>query len=131
MLFASWPAHTSLAVNIAASFLLTVIVTFITKPTDIETLVKFYARVQPFGFWKPIRREAERRGLVPVNDRMPRIDLINGFIASTFQLTLGIIPFYAFLRNWTQVGIWSVICVVVMVVLYFTWYKNLPSPEER
>ena len=67
---------------------------------------------------------------MPVNDKMPSIDLMNGFIASAFQLTLGIIPFYMFLRNWDQVYIWSGICVVVMIVLYFTWYKNLPSADE-
>lgn len=131
LLFPSWPVHTSLAVNVLAAFVLTVIITFVTKPTDTEILVKFYSRVQPFGFWKPIRLEAERRGLVPVNNRMPRIDLMNGFIASAFQLTLAIIPFYAFLRNWTQVLIWSGICITTSIVLYFTWYKNLPSADER
>jgi hypothetical protein len=86
--------------------------------------------VRPFGFWKPIRLEAERRGLVPPNDKMPRIDMLNAVIASVFQLTLGIIPFYMFLRKWDQVWIWSAILLVVTVLLYFTWYKNLPSPDE-
>jgi Na+/proline symporter len=130
LLFASWPIYTAIGVSIAASFILTVITTFLTKPADTELLVKFYARVRPFGFWKPIRLEAERRGLVPPNDRMPRIDMLNAVIASVFQLTLGIIPFYMFLREWTQVWIWSGICLVVSIVLYFSWYKNLPSPDE-
>ena len=91
---------------------------------------KYYARIRPIGFWKPIRLEAERRALVPVGDRMRHIDLLNGFLASFFQLTLGIIPFYLFLRNWTQALVWSGICQVMIVVLYFTWYKNLPSPDE-
>lgn len=130
LLFASWPVHISLPVNVIAAFVLTVIVTFLTKPADTEVLVKFYARVQPFGFWKPIRLEAERRGLVPVNNCMPKIDLMNGFIASAFQLSLGIIPFYMFLRNWSQLLLWSFICIGISIVLYFTWYKNLPSPDE-
>jgi SSS family solute:Na+ symporter len=130
LLFPEWPVHISIPVNVIVSFVLTVIITFLSKPADTELLVKFYAKVRPFGFWKPIRLEAERRGLVPINDKMPSVDLMNGFIASLFQLTLGIIPFYMFLRNWNQVFIWSGICVVVMIVLYFTWYKNLPSPDE-
>ncbi|HCA80791.1 MAG TPA: hypothetical protein DEP53_13770, partial [Bacteroidetes bacterium] len=63
-------------------------------------------------------------------DKMPRIDMLNAMIASLFQLTLGIIPFYMFLRQWDQVWIWSAILLIVTVTLYFTWYKNLPSPDE-
>jgi Na+/proline symporter len=130
LFFASWPVSTSLPASIVTSFALTVIITYMTKPTDTEVLVKFYARIRPIGFWKPIRLEAERRALVPVDDRMRHIDLLNGFLASFFQLTLGIIPFYLFLRNWTQAILWSGICLAMIVVLYFTWYKNLPSPDE-
>ena len=130
LLFPSWPIHTSIGFCTVASFVMTIIITFLTKPADTEILVKFYARVRPFGFWRPIRLEAERRGLVPQNDAMPRIDMLNGLIASLFQLTLGIIPFYMFLRQWSQVWIWCGICVVTAIALYFTWYKNLPSPDE-
>lgn len=130
LFFASWPVSTSLPASIVTSFALTIIITYMTKPTDTEVLVKFYARIRPIGFWKPIRLEAERRSLVPVDDRMRHIDLLNGFLASFFQLTLGIIPFYLFLRNWTQALLWSGICLAMIVVLYFTWFKNLPSPDE-
>ncbi len=65
-----------------------------------------------------------------MNDKMPRIDILNGFIASAFQLCLGIIPFYLFLRNWSQAILWSGICLCTIILLYFTWYKNLPSPDE-
>jgi Na+/proline symporter len=130
LLVPEWPVHTSIAVSVATSFVLTVMITFMTKPSDTELLVQFYAKVRPFGFWKPIRLEAERRGLVPVHDKMPRIDMLNAVIASGFQLTLGIIPFYMFLRQWDQVWIWSGVLLAVTVLLYFTWYKNLPSPDE-
>jgi hypothetical protein len=38
---------------------------------------------------------------------MPKLDVVNAFVACAFQLSLG-----------------------VAAVLYFTWYKNLPSPDE-
>ena len=95
-----------------------------------DVLVKFYARVRPFGFWGPVRREAVRRGLVPANDKMPRIDLLNGFITAVFQFALACIPFYALLRYWPQFGIWTAVAAGVAVVLYFTWYKNLPAKDE-
>lgn len=131
LFFASWPLYTAIGVSMIAAFLLTVLITVLTKPSDAEILVKFYSRVRPFGFWKPIRLEAERRGLVPPNDRMPRIDMLNAVLASAFQLCLGVIPFYLLLRNWNQALLWTAVCLILVVILYMTWYKNLPSPEDN
>ncbi|MBM4160466.1 MAG: hypothetical protein FJ217_05125 [Ignavibacteria bacterium] len=125
-----WSTVKTLAVDTIASFFITVIIGFIAKPTDLEILVKFYSKVRPFGFWKPVRLEAERRGLVPVNDPMPRIDIANGFITVLFQVSLALIPFHLFLRQWSLMVLWIAITLTLGVILYFTWYKNLPSPEE-
>jgi hypothetical protein len=95
-----------------------------------EVLVKFYAKVRPFGFWGPVRRECVKRGLVPAKDKMPKIDILNGFVAAAFQFSLAILPFYLFLRNWKQLGLWAGAAAAIAVVLYFTWYKNLPSKDE-
>jgi SSS family solute:Na+ symporter len=120
----------TLAVDTIASFIVTLAIGFYTKPTDMDVLVKFYSKVRPFGFWKPVRLEAERRGLIPVNDPMPRIDILNGFLTMFFQVGLALTPFYLFLREWPAL-IGSAIGVLVLgVVLYFTWYKNLPSKDE-
>jgi len=128
--FASWPVSLSLAVNVISSLIVTIVCGFLFTPTQMPILVKFYSKVRPFGFWKPVRMECERQGLVPVNDWMPRIDMLNGGITVIFQISLALIPFYLFLRKWTEMSLWIVICVSLSVVLYFTWYKNLPSPEE-
>jgi hypothetical protein len=39
-------------------------VTFLTKPEKMDHLVKFYVMSRPVGWWGPVRREAERRGLL-------------------------------------------------------------------
>ena len=124
------PLHEAILFLMTASTVVTVVITYLTPAADMESLVAFYARVRPFGFWKPVREEAERRGLIPVNDPMPRMDILNGFIAAFFQLCLGILPFYMFLKNWTQAGLWAAVTLIVAIVLYFTWYKNLPSADE-
>ncbi|OVE79181.1 sodium:solute symporter [bacterium I07] len=41
-------------------------VTLLTKPDDMDRLVKVYVQTRPIGFWGPVRREAERRGLIQV-----------------------------------------------------------------
>jgi Na+/proline symporter len=39
-------------------------VTFLTKPDDMEHLVRYYVMARPLGFWGPVRREAIKRGLI-------------------------------------------------------------------
>jgi hypothetical protein len=104
---------------------------FIFKPTDKQVLVKFYSKVKPFGFWGPIRKESVAQGLMNANNREPMWDAINGLIAPVFQFTVALLPFYMFLRKWPQFWTVAAIMMAVMVVLYFTWYKNLPSKDEK
>jgi Na+/proline symporter len=39
-------------------------VTWLTKPEDMDHLVKYYVQARPIGFWGPVKREARRRGLI-------------------------------------------------------------------
>jgi len=125
------PLHWTIVFLMTSCFALTVMMTVLMRPADMETLVRFYVKVRPFGLWGPVRREAVRRGLIPAKDPMPTMDVVNAVIASFFQLCLGIIPLYMFLKEWTSMSLWLALCAVTLVVLYFTWYKYLPSPEER
>ena len=38
--------------------------TLLTKPEDMDRLVRYYVMSRPLGWWEPVRREAERRGLI-------------------------------------------------------------------
>jgi solute:Na+ symporter, SSS family len=129
-LFGKLHAAASLATDMGLSLAATLVAAALTKPADMEVLVKFYARVRPFGFWGPVRRECVRRGLVPANDKMPRIDMLNGLVTAAFQFSLAVLPFYLFLREWKQLGIWAGATAALAFILYFSWYKNLPSKDE-
>lgn len=50
----------SLFVIVSVTTLCWVVVTALTPPTDTETLKKFFARVHPGGFWKPIAAQTPR-----------------------------------------------------------------------
>ena len=39
-------------------------ITFLTKPEDMDRMVKYYVMSRPLGWWKPVQLEAERRGLL-------------------------------------------------------------------
>jgi Na+/proline symporter len=129
--FSFFSAGLTLAVDILASLFVTLLIGFITKPADMEVLLKFYAKVQPFGVWRPVRLEAEKRGLVEKNNPMPKLDALNGVVTIFFQISLALIPFYMFLRFWNEMFMWIIILIMLTVVLYFTWYKTLPSPSEK
>lgn len=80
--------------------------------------------------YETVRREAERRRLVPAKDPMPKLDVVNAFVACAFQLSLGVAAFYVFLKDWPRAGAWTLLILAAGAVLYFTWYKNLPFPDE-
>jgi Na+/proline symporter len=128
--FSHWPASTSLLVVTFGCLSVTVLIGFLTEPTDKEILCRFYSHIRPFGVWGPIRRMAEQRGLVPKKDRMPLIDAANGLLTAGFQLSLALVPFYCFLRYWDQAARWAIATGILAVILYFSWYKNLPAKSE-
>ncbi len=103
--FAEWSAALTLAVDIIGSFIATTLICFLFKPTDMEVLVKFYSRVRPLGFWKPVRLEAEKRGLVLFGDKMPAIDGLNGILTFSSRY-LALIPFYLILQFWGNMIMW-------------------------
>lgn len=107
----------------------TVAIGFLNKPADMDVLVRFYSNVRPFGVWGPVRVLAVKRGLVPADDRMPTMDMVNGVLCCVFQFCLATIPFYLFLRHWAQMWVWLGVLACVAGMLYFTWYKNLPVKD--
>lgn len=131
LLAGHWSVTLTLVFDVLASLVLSVTIGALTQPSEMDVLLRFYSRVRPFGFWGPVRREAVRRGLVPAGDPMPAMDALNGLITVFFQAALAIVPFCLFLRQWTQMLVWLVVLVVLGFVLYWTWYRNLPSAAEE
>jgi solute:Na+ symporter, SSS family len=128
--FTHWHPNLALAFNIWMSFIACIYIGFIFTPTDKEVLIRFYSSVRPFGVWGPIRRECEARGLTPANDKMPTLDILNGLMTVVFQVSLALIPFFAFLEMWDNFAAWIGVFFAVGLLLYFTWYKTLPAREE-
>jgi Na+/proline symporter len=130
LFFAGIPQYAQLFMVVGSSLALTIIITLLTTPASSDLLIKFYSRIRPFGFWKPIRLEAVRLGLVPAADKMPRMDMINSVLTLSFQLSIGIMPLYIIFRKWDYALIWFGVCILSAIILYFTWFKNLPKEDE-
>jgi len=49
-------------------------VTFLTRPDDMNLLVRYYVRTLPIGWWGPVHREAVRRGLIDEHGRLIAVE---------------------------------------------------------
>jgi Na+/proline symporter len=56
-------------------------VTLLTKPEDMNHLVRFYAMTRPVGWWGPVHREAVRQGLVAEDQSLRTSNVTGGHSA--------------------------------------------------
>jgi solute:Na+ symporter, SSS family len=95
--------------------------------TDIEVLKSFYKNVRPWGFWQPIA------DLVKIDD--PNFNLSQSFKKDMFNVFVGIIaqtsitalPVYIVLMMPTHTIITVIILSICTLILWKTWYKQLPK----
>jgi solute:Na+ symporter, SSS family len=101
--------------------------TFLSKPTDEETLKKFYKSVNPWGFWKPVREKvmAEDPGFKP-NKNFKR-DMFNVVIGTIAQTGLTALPIYIVLQKGTPIWISLIVIGVCAFILKKTWWNKLPE----
>ena len=58
------PTYLQFWVLLVLGVLVFIPVTFLTKPEKMGHLVKFYVMTRPIGWWKPVKEEAIKRGLI-------------------------------------------------------------------
>jgi solute:Na+ symporter, SSS family len=101
--------------------------TFLSKPTDEETLKKFYKTVNPWGFWKPVRLKvmAEDPAFIPNRDF--KKDMFNVVIGVVAQTALTALPIYIVLQKGTPIWISAAVILVCGFILKKTWWDKLPE----
>jgi SSS family solute:Na+ symporter len=117
-LYVTFPAIVLLVLGI------TVAVTLLTRPTDPETLRKFYTEVRPSGFWKPVAAK-----LPPPEPRkrrpMPARSLWSILVGIPWLISLYLLPTYLVLHRFSEALSALTIVAAGSLALYFTWYKGL------
>lgn len=124
------PLYIGFPVIAVASTLLTIVVSLATQPTDQETLITFYRKVQPSGFWRPVKSSilAEDPGFK--KQLSFSIELFNTLIAMIGITALYVSMLYLVLHR-LEIGFTLLATALVsVIILYFTWYKTLPPPSE-
>jgi Na+/proline symporter len=103
------PSHISLLITVATTTVVWLTVTFLSEPTERETLKKFYALVRPAGpGWKSIRAEL---GLAPSPDSLPQMFL--GWVLGCTFVYAALFGAGSFLYGKTAQGaLWLVLFVI-------------------
>jgi SSS family solute:Na+ symporter len=124
------PLYIGFPIIAILSTIITITVSLLTKPTDLQTLKTFYRKVQPAGAWHPAR-EAVLAEEPNFRKQSPFArDFFNTIIALVGISALYISMLYLVLHRATIGFSLLATTAASVVILYFTWYKNLPPPSE-
>lgn len=124
------PLYIGFPVIAIVSVLITITVSLLTQPTDIETLKNFYRKVQPAGAWGPAK--AALLGEEPTFKKQSPFwrDAMNTLIAMVGITSLYVSMLYLVLHR-LEVGFMLIgTTLMTIFVLYFTWYKYLPPASK-
>jgi Na+/proline symporter len=125
------PLYIGFPVIAILSFIVTIVVSLMTQPTEIETLKVFYRKVQPAGAWQPAR-DAVLRDEPDFRKQSPfSRDFLNTIIALIGITALYVSTLYIVLHRLETGFALLALTIVSAIILYFTWYKNLPPPSAR
>ena len=124
------PLYIGFPVIALASTLLTIAVSLVTSPTDTATLKNFYRKVQPAGFWGPVRREVLEDDPGFRKQLSFSVEFFNTIVAMIGITALYVSMLYLVLHR-LEVGFGLLgVTLVTVIILYFSWYKTLPPPSE-
>jgi Na+/proline symporter len=101
--------------------------TFLSKPTNEETLKTFYKTVNPWGFWKPIRMKVISEDPDFRPNRNFKRDMFNVVIGTIAQTGLTALPIYIVLQKGTPIWISLSVVLVCGFILKKTWWDRLPE----
>lgn len=102
-----------------------IIGTYMSPPTDEETLKHFYRTVRPWGFWKPIHDKVVAETPEFVNDSHFRRDMFNIVTGIVAQTALVLAPMYFVLRKNIPL-MWTLLIIAVcLFILKKTWWNKL------
>ncbi len=124
------PLYIGFPVIALASTLITITVSLLTQPTDIETLKNFYRKVQPAGLWKPAK-DAVLAADPGFKKQLPfAVEAFNTVVSMIGITALYVSMLYLVLNRLTIAFTLIGITLVTVIILYFTWYKTLPPAAE-
>ncbi len=114
----------------AVSMAGTVLGTFLGKPSPMETLIAFYTRTRPFGFWEPVRQLCDPVLVQDIHHENRR-DLLLLVPATIWQALVFWLMSAVIVKRWDSVALSLAGIAILSAILYKYWYLNLKSPEQQ
>jgi len=133
------PEYISAPIIWVTSLIGSVVGSLLSKPTDMETLKKFYTNVRPFGCWGPVKAVLTPADLPEQVGPTKSIGLVITNVILGFCLMLGMYygGFLCVGHLWSQAVPYLIMAVACAIALFFTWYKKVmelsdtpPETEE-
>ncbi|MFP4289603.1 MAG: sodium:solute symporter family protein [Bacteroidales bacterium] len=93
--------------------------------TDEETLIEFYRKVRPWGFWKPIHEKVKAKYPDFEKNKDFKRDMFNILVGVATQTLLVILPFYIIVQQFTSLAITLILLVICIILLKKFWYDHL------
>lgn len=118
-------------VLMAISFVGCIIGTLSSAPTDEKTLINFYIRVRPWGFWGPVARKAMEKYPQVTRNRNFKRDMFNVAVGIIWQSCLTIIPMYIVIKEGFPLFTSIVILVITTLILKKNWYDKMDREEKE
>lgn len=112
-----------LVISLAGS----IIGTYTAAPTDIEVLKKFYIKVRPWGFWKPIHDLVSKEHPGFDANKNFWLDTTNVIIGVIGQMGLTLLPIYLVLFMFNELIVTIIVLVIIGFILKRTWWDKLST----
>jgi Na+/proline symporter len=124
------PLYVGFPIIAITSTILTITVSLLTQPTDSETLKNFYRKVQPAGFWAPVKQMVASDDPGFKKQLAFSVEFFNTIVAMIGITALYVSMLYLVLHRLNVGFALLATTLVCVIVLYFSWYKTLPPPSE-
>ncbi|MFO1389533.1 sodium:solute symporter family protein [Cellvibrio sp.] len=102
-----------------------VLASLLTAPTDIEILKRFYLKVRPWGFWKPVHDAclADHPALTKNNNFVR--DMVNVVVGIVWQTSLVAAPIFLVIHYQTEFLVCIGVAGLCTLFLWKNWYQHL------
>jgi len=97
----------------------------LTPPDEDEVLKKFYMRVRPWGFWKPVYEKVRLDNPDFQRNRDFGRDCFNVVIGLIWQITLVALPMYIVIKEPSGIIYTGIVLVITSVILKKNWLDKL------
>ena len=123
--FTDWSELVYFPILAGTSLISCVIASYLFPAAPTRTLMEYYRKVRPFGFWGPVRQMLSKNGEDPARPKRDRFDLYVACVATFFFIAFYLLQMDIVVHNWHRavwLGAASALCAVI---LYFIWWRRL------